>query len=186
MTSTKSIIVLPITGVPFIVNKTYKSNDKCFHDLQTIVDGSFEVVSNHKWFINSFNENLKWLLVNNFITSLRKNQYKLYLNDEGAITKTENSNIKYYRDSSNSITYMYGRGALVVNTNKIETFLHDLKELNENPLYNNNVTLPWTGATLEKKDLEDWLCSIDEDEDEDENETDPFAEEKAYDEYKGK
>jgi hypothetical protein len=39
---------------------------------------------------------------------------------------------------------------------------------------------------LEKKDLEDSLCNSDEDEDEDEDETDPYADERAYDEYKNK
>jgi hypothetical protein len=186
MPTAKNIIVLPVVGEPYIeandyVNLSYKP-------LQEIVGGCIEQVNNNNWDISSMfvadgssMYSSKWKWVYSFLKSLRINQYKLYVNDCGKMSECVNMALIYKTQDFSSlngkmcskediencphiIEPLFGRCAIVVNKSYITDFHNG---------YNHNEGY----SMLQRKVLDEEYSS---------EEEDPYADEKAYDEYKGK
>ena len=164
----KLIIVLPITGEPFVSEKCYRHNSNdLMIAIQKTIGGYFNRIDNKQFHIDpdgyeSGFQNSKWLFVINLLKNLRKNQYKIYVN-ECKIESLENPNILLQYSTEGYCCCLYGVGALVLNSSAYYDFLVSA----------NNTQSPLT--CLDMKEIESFI-----------DETDPYADEKAYDEYKNK
>ena len=185
MPTAKNIIVLPVVGDPYILADDYVNLS--YEPLQEVVGGNVEKVNNNNWWVHPMfaNDIPKWSWLYNFIKNLRKNQYKLWVNDSGKMSECANMALLYESQDFSSlngkmcskediencpimVSPLFGRCAVVVNKSYITDFHNN---------YNHNEGY----SMLQRKGLdEEYEDESSEDED------DPYAEEKAYDEYKGK
>jgi len=190
MPTIKNIIVLPVAGEPYIEANDYVKIS--YQPLHKVTKGCIEQLNNHKWCVNpmfvadgSSMYSSKWKWVYSFVKSLRKNQYKLWVNDCGKMRDCANMALLYESQDFSSlngkmcskediencptiVNPLFGRCALVVNKSYITDFHNG---------YNHNEGY----SMLQRKVLdEEYQEEISEEEE------DPYAEEKAYDEYKGK
>lgn len=189
MPTIKSIIVLQNGGAgdePYIAKDMDGKNKK---DLQKVCFGFIEQVNNNNWDISSMcvNSSPKWKWVYLFLKSLRINQYKLFVNDIGREVFCPNMALIYKTQDFSSlhgkmcskediencphiVEHLFGRCALVVNKSYITDF---------NNNFNHNEA--FCDSMLQTKVINYQL-----EEESSEEEEDPYADEKAYDEYKGK
>jgi hypothetical protein len=88
MPEKKVIIVMPVIGKPYIAQD--KDCDK-LKDLQEIVGGYIELCNNSYTVIHPmFETEKRWKAVSDLKNKLRKNQYKIYCNENGTHTEVAN------------------------------------------------------------------------------------------------
>jgi hypothetical protein len=195
----KVLIVLPVVGKPYIAEDVDANN---LEDLQRVCFGYIEEVKSD-WGIHSmFFDDDMWRWVHNFIQSLRCNQYKLFVNDCGRDTECPNMGL-IVRTDNNKIINLFGRCCIQVAKAYVDKFNEtssyklptryideddvDLESSSDEEFYHgdeNEDGYLYCGSCetfkspiIFQKDLKVSYCLDCED---------PYAEEKAYDEYKGK
>jgi hypothetical protein len=177
----KVLIVLPVVGKPYIANNLDVDANNV-KDLQRVCFGDVEEVRND-WAIHPMfsRDDEMWRWVHNFIQSLRGNQYKLFVNDCGRefecpnmalIMQTKDLSSLHgkvmtkedYDNCPTRIVNLFGRCCIQVAKTYVDKF-------NETSSYK----LPTRYIDEENNEVESSSDS-----------EDPYADEKAYDEYKGK
>ena len=185
----KLLIVCPVVGRPYIARKLIHEDERKGHqmvyNLRDIVGGCVEQVNNNKWFIHPFfaTDDKKWGWVDRFVKSLRKNQYKLWVNDCGSMTEEPNMAMCYKTTNFDSLK------------NKRYVTREDFEQCEEEirPIFGRcAIEVKGEYVFNFEKDNQLQLRYVDSDEpmysepEDDIDESDPYSEEKAYDEYKGK
>ena len=184
----KSLIVLPVCGTPYIAKETNK-NDR-LKTLQRICGGYIQQIDNNFWNVHPIcaMANKEWTGVMKLINTLQANQYKLWVNDNGRATQRPNMGLYYKTKDYSSlhgkmctkediencpdeIVPLFGRCCIEV----ADRYIHNILD-NEVEFVVKEVSM---GEDL-------WEFSDEEEEKEEEEEEDPYADEKAYDKYKGK